>query len=232
MSHQKDLQELQDSMDTIPAMREYRHFTDIWNVPYLHANPEIVPDSPQLNECERNFIAYKKHWLNRHYAYQLKKIISRVVSDRGDNPIQNAICLGVGGYDRGAGMYQLIVFFQIIAHLAQSNPSLLDNVVVQDPLMQEDDEKTKSFAALIERHGCRVVVHPAAFDVVGPNTFIFSPYAEIEPVIEGLRGKSVADLALFIENNLKELVEACKSTTRARETASHLCRLTHVERFG
>jgi hypothetical protein len=59
-----------------------------------------------------------------------------------------------------------------VAQLAAANSELLNNIVFQGSNMGDD------FKVLLQGYGCRVVDDPEAFDLIGPNIFLFSTFIE------------------------------------------------------
>jgi hypothetical protein len=55
---------------------------------------------------------------------------------------------------------------------------------------------------LFENHGFQVVDNPAAFRLVGANTLLFSGCVRFETVLDGLKDQPVADVPIFIGNDL------------------------------
>ena len=86
-------------------------------------------------------------------------------------------------------MQQCFAFSQIVTQLATACPSTLSNIVVQDPLI------TSEWKALLENHECRVVEALETFSLFGSNTFLFSAWVELEPLLDGLKDENVSDLA-------------------------------------
>lgn len=109
-----------------------------------------------------------------------------------------------------------MVFSQIAAQLAAANPEVLNNLIVQDPAMLPE------WRALFENHGCRVVDTPAAFTVAGKNSFVFSPFVEPENLIEGLKDQSIDELAMFVGNDIRLIVDESKPITLV-ENSFQLC---------
>ncbi|KAE9370272.1 hypothetical protein N431DRAFT_442123 [Stipitochalara longipes BDJ] len=123
-----------------------------------------------MPKVEQWVLEVKKRWLATPYPKQLAAIISRVIEDRQDEPIYNAICLGMSGDYPAWEVQQFVVFSQIMAQLATANPDLLNNILFQDPIARP------YWKEVVQNHGCQVVETPAAFMEVGKSTFVFSPW--------------------------------------------------------
>ncbi|CZR50639.1 uncharacterized protein PAC_00513 [Phialocephala subalpina] len=163
---------------------------------------DLDPDrlqSARLSRVEKAVLTFKKTWLATPYPDQLAAIIARIVEDRNESPISNVVCLGIGGEGSSPtrvslDVQQFVVLSQIIAQLAVANPELLSNIYVQDPLMMPE------MKALFLNHGCQVVESPAAFKLVGANTFLISAFVCLEHLFGGLKGQPTEELAMFMGN--------------------------------
>ena len=181
--------------------------------------PTTEPEFSGLPEIGRRFSDYRKNWLSSPYALHLAKIISQVIEDRKDSPISNAVLLGVGGayasihaLGEHCDREQFFVFSQICAALATNCPSLLQNIVVQDPQM------TPRWRTVFEAYGCKVVEDPEAFSLIGPNTFLFSAWVEPQYLFPGLEGRPIDELPLYVGNDTRWYAKedpAQKETTDA-----------------
>lgn len=159
-------------------------------------------ESKRISDVEKDVLRFKKFWLSTPYPEQLAAIVARIIEDRKDSPISNAVCLGIGGEGselgeiggEGFDVQQFVAFSQIVAQLAVANLDLLNNIYVQDPAMQ------LSMKALFLNHGCQVVEHPAAFKLVHANTFLVSAFVAMDTVSKELEGRPTEDLAMFMGN--------------------------------
>ncbi|KUJ14950.1 uncharacterized protein LY89DRAFT_736008 [Mollisia scopiformis] len=160
---------------------------------------DTAPDplnNANVPELEKSLLRWKQEWLATQYPVELQKVVRRIIDDRDAQPISNAVCLGISGQQgtQDRDLLQFVVFSQIVAQLANANPILLSNIVVQDPQMTPD------MRALFLNHGCQIMESPAAFAEVEPNTFLFSPFVEPMYLFLGLKDQSVDRLALFVGN--------------------------------
>lgn len=73
---------------------------------------------------------------------------------------------------------------------------------------------TAEWRALFENHGCRIVQTPTAFELVGPNTFLFSASCDLSNFVGGLRNRLVGMLAMFVGNGdtMRSTVRTCKQS--------------------
>jgi len=151
--------------------------------------------SNDLSQSEREFLAWKRVWLNSPYPAQLAEIVARVIENRKESPILNVVCLGIGSMGWGHRDYhQLVMLSQVIAQLAVANPAILNNLVAQDPHMGPEMRQ------LLENHGFQVVEDPAAFRLVGSTTLVFSGWVALETLLDGLKDQPVKDVPMFIGN--------------------------------
>ncbi|KAE9373221.1 hypothetical protein N431DRAFT_534502 [Stipitochalara longipes BDJ] len=178
------------------------------SAPFLNTearDPKTRAVADKLSEIEKQIFGYKRLWFTGPYHSQLYEIVSRIIEDRKDSPITHAVLLGVGG---GAHLFggigekrdleQFVAFAQICGQLATVCPSLLQNIVVQVPLMPPE------WKTALEARGCKVVKDPEAFNFVGANTFLFSAWVEPQYLFPGLEGQPVGELALFMGNHLEQ----------------------------
>lgn len=154
---------------------------------------DVLPLAEQYNLSpeEQSVLAFKNEWLSTPYAEQLAGIIADIIEDRKDTPISSAICLGIGAIGSRIDVQQFVIFSQVVAQLAMANPVILSNIFVQDPDMRE------SWKEDVHTHRCQIVQHPAAFEVVERDTFIFSPYMG-KGFFEAMKNRPIDDIALFI----------------------------------
>jgi hypothetical protein len=170
-------------------------------------SPTTALEVQALPETEQLLLGHKAAWLSSPYPSQLASIVARIIEDRKDSPISNAVLLGVAGKPGFSGkgqqrdLQQFLAFSQICAQLATARPSLLDNIIVQDPNMLPE------WKAMFESHGCKVVDSPAAFRSIGETTFLFSAWVKPEEaLLKGLQDRPVSELALFVGNDFRCLI--------------------------
>jgi hypothetical protein len=186
-------------------------------------SPTTALEVQALPETEQLLLDNKAAWLSSRYPSQLASIVARIIEDRKDSPISNAVLLGVAGKPGFSGkgqqrdLQQFLVFSQICAQLATARPSLLGNIVVQDPNMLPE------WKAMFENHGCRVVDSPAAFRSIGETTFLFSAWVKPEEaLLKGLQDRPVSELALFVGNDFRCLIDVPHKDATHKQTAHAL----------
>jgi len=71
---------------------------------------------------------------------------------------------------------------------------------------------TPEWRALFENNGCRIVQTPAAFGLVGRNTFLFSAFCNLPNFVEGLQNRPVGHLAVFVGDGdgMRSTVRECE----------------------
>ncbi|PVH80434.1 hypothetical protein DL98DRAFT_204103 [Cadophora sp. DSE1049] len=170
---------------------------------------------PALSRDERELIGMKKRWQKTANARKLAEILDQIIQDRNISPISNLICLGIGAgkVDMKFDIARFMVALEIAKHLVIAKPDLLHNLFVQHP------EMTPSMRDLFKKYGFRVVDEPAAYDLIGPNTCLISPFVQRDILVPALIGKSIDHLAMFVGNGEEMVIEARKSTT---SDAQHL----------
>ena len=196
-----------DDLDGLTRMGIWWRRAASSNIPLLKTETKVAKTAEEwysLPLTEQHILSEGQSWLSTPYAVQLANLVSQVIEDRKDSPISNAVLLGVGGayhFFGGIGqrrdVQQFVAFSQICALLARACPSMLENIVVQDPNMTPD------WKAAFEARGCKVVEDPEAFDHIGQNTFLFSAWVRAEDLFPRLEGLLVHDLALYISNDLE-----------------------------
>lgn len=143
-----------------------------------------MAETRAVTAAEDRISVWQQYWNSTSWSRRLEFIVKQVIEDRNASPISNVACLAIGGskslpqdrtsvHDFLQEMQQFIVFSQIVAQLAAVNPRLLQNVVVQDPMM------THEWRVIFENRGFRVVSSPAAFDLIGPNTLLVAPFLPV-----------------------------------------------------
>jgi hypothetical protein len=98
---------------------------------------ESVPENlwKWLSEPERLVLRFKKKWVTSKYPQEVADIVDRILDDPGrkDNPITNAVLLGVGSLWYGrinvSDLQQFVLFSQIVAHLAVRQPEILSKLI-------------------------------------------------------------------------------------------------------
>lgn len=186
-------------------------------------SPTTALEAQALLETEQLLLHHKAAWVSSRYPSQLASIVARIMEDRKDSPISNAVLLGVAGKPGFTGkgqqrdLQQFLAFSQICAQLATAWPSLLDNIVVQDPNMLPE------WKAMFENHGCKVVDSPAAFRSIGETTFLFSAWVKPEEaLLKGLQDRPVSELALFVGNDFRCLIDVPHKDATHKQTAHAL----------
>jgi len=174
-------------------------YNDNWH-PRWHSDPDL----------EKRVLMMQNYWLSTPYAEELSAIIDRIINDRRDDPISNAICLGISGCpsdNQQPGslvweqhdLIQFVIFSQIVAQLSMANPALLGTVVVQDPALEPE------WKSMFENRSCRVVEHPVGFTYLSETTFLFSPFVTADVVMRGMRDHlPLGNLALCVGSDISD----------------------------
>lgn len=68
--------------------------------------------------------------------------------------------------------------------------------------------KLSSSRDLFIKYGFKIVQNPAAFDLIGPNTCLISPYVRIQILAPLLLGKPIENLAMFVGDGGSMLQDA------------------------
>lgn len=153
-------------------------------------------DRQHLPPLEQAVLEAKKPWLASPCPAELAALVSHVIENRKDNPITNAVCLGVGGRDLYHERNQFVIFSQVVAQLAIEDPEILSNVYVQDPNL------TDEMRAAFENIGGQVVETPTAFELIGADTFLFSAFVYRIVFMYGLNARPVEEIPSFIGNGV------------------------------
>ncbi|KUJ08310.1 uncharacterized protein LY89DRAFT_742148 [Mollisia scopiformis] len=181
-----------------PKMRPRYESVTSRNLPPTFISVDSLVNAPTI-EVGRDVLQASEKWLASEYAPQLAMTIAQIIADRAGQPISNIVCLGIGNR-RARDIDQFVLLAQIATQLSVAQPSILDNIVAQDPNMSPE------MKGLFQIHGCRVVEDPEAFGFVGPDTFLFAPFLPIFAVLRGLRNRGCTDFGMYIGNDLKRMV--------------------------
>ncbi|KAH7411356.1 hypothetical protein BKA64DRAFT_379504 [Cadophora sp. MPI-SDFR-AT-0126] len=181
--------------------RHPRWQTSGWNLSALN-----VPAPPR---DERYLIWIKKKWGNTANARKLAEVLDQITQDRRFSPISNIVCLGIGAgrVDLKFDIARFMVVLEIAKQLVIAKPDLLHNLFVQDLEMKP------GMRNLFKDYGFRVIDDPVAFDLIGPDTCLISPFVQRAILVPALVSKSIDHLAMFVGNGEELLIEARGVTT-------------------
>ncbi|KUJ19509.1 uncharacterized protein LY89DRAFT_773985 [Mollisia scopiformis] len=163
---------------------------------------DTLPDplnNDDLPDAEKWLLLEKSKWLASEYPQQVSELVARIIKGRKGEPIPNAVCLGIGGLEGSVQreMQQFMIYSQILAQLGAAYPELLNNIVIQDPKM------IPAMRALFENHGCRVVEHPEAFELVQANTFFYTAFVLFHHLAEHLKDRPTAEIGMYLTNPME-----------------------------
>lgn len=147
--------------------------------------------------AEEQIRSFENLWSATEYKQQLLDLLARIITDRKQSPISNVVCLAIGGVPDNLknprDVQQFVVLLQMIVELSAANPSLLDNMVAQDPDM------TPEWRAVFAKRGIKVVRDPAAFKLIGPNTLLVAP-CMIEDILASEMKDNSGEVAMYFGN--------------------------------
>ncbi|KAN0071634.1 hypothetical protein V8E54_010230 [Elaphomyces granulatus] len=148
---------------------------------------KLLPAEPPLGltigELKKQYETHRQRWRSSSAGDALDSVLrSRAASSVGG--IDRIICIGLGSLSgfvgggwvdrRSVSLYQLAALESVIEFLAgPSIDATIKQVLAQDPVFNDLDKELLHFL------GITVVDHPAAFDLVNDQTFLYCPGAEI-----------------------------------------------------
>ncbi|KAG4429598.1 hypothetical protein IFR05_014922, partial [Cadophora sp. M221] len=149
---------------------------------------------PRRSNKEIYLLHLKHGWAATPYARTLEDLLRQIALDRQPSPISNIVCLGIGAgsntmaYD----LEQFMIVLQIAICLARENPVVLDNLFLQGPCTSLE------MRDLFIKYGFKIIETPAAFDLIGSNTCLISPFVPMQILTPLLLGKAIDNLAMFV----------------------------------
>ena len=141
---------------------------------------------------------YRKSFLASSFQKRLESIIQASIPSSLFARLTGCVCLGLGSFTDGreTSKHQLVTLMWMLDALAPHHA--ICDVVFQDPAFNDSDK------AYLESRGHTVVETPKAFEIIGPQTFLFAPHLErgvyAEALGNALPGLSVgSEVKLFID---------------------------------